>query len=117
MADGNALTPTPERRAIERIKRKATGMASAAAAEFSAAAVLEAPRDHAPDSVAPGLARTCRCADAEVLAYRDGAEWWCHTCGYELSARASRRLSIEARMLDGDRYECQTCSARANPVA
>jgi hypothetical protein len=90
--------PTPERRAVERIKRKATGMAIAAAAESSAAAALDAPKDPARGSVAPPLARTCRCADEEVRAYRDGAEWWCHTCGYELSARASGQLSTKARV-------------------
>jgi hypothetical protein len=95
-ANRNAVTPTPERGAIERIKRKATAMASAAAAELSAG-VPEAPRDRASGSAAPPLARTCRCADAEVRAYRDGAEWWCHTCGYELSARVSGQLSIGAR--------------------
>jgi hypothetical protein len=95
--DRNAVMPTPERRAIERIKRKATGMAIAAAAEFSAAGVFDAPGDLAPGSVASPLARTCRCADAEVRAYRDGNEWWCHTCGYELSARASGQLSITPR--------------------
>jgi hypothetical protein len=116
-ADRSAVMPTPERRAIERIKRKATGMAIAAAAEDSAAGAPDAPRDLTRDSVAPGLARTCRCADAEVTAYRDGAEWWCHTCGYELSARAARQLSIGARMRDSDRYGCQQWDARANPVA
>jgi hypothetical protein len=89
--------PTPERLAVERIKRKATGMAIAAAAEFSAADVFDAPEDLALGSVASPLARTCRCADAEVRAYRDGTEWWCHTCGYELSARASGQLSIRTR--------------------
>jgi hypothetical protein len=78
------MMPTPEYRAIERIKRKATGQAMAAAADVSSAGVPDTPRDLTADSVAPRTARTCRCADAKVLAYRDGAEWWCHTCGYEL---------------------------------
>lgn len=109
--------PTPERRAIERIKRKATGMAIAAAAEVSASGVLDAPSDLASDSFEPRLARTCRCAEAQVRAYRDGPEWWCHTCGYELSAGASRQLSIGARMRDSDRYGCHPYNVRANRVA
>jgi hypothetical protein len=109
--------PTPERRAIERIKRKATGMAIAAAAEVPAAGELDASTDLAPDPGAPRLARKCRCADREVLAYRDGAEWVCHTCGYELSAHAVRQLSMRARMPDSDRYGCRKWDARANPVA
>ena len=112
---------TPERRAVERIKRKATGMAIAAAAAADGSAEgegeLDASTDVAPDSGAPLLARKCRCADREVLAYRDGAEWVCHTCGYELSAHAVRQLSMRARMPDSDRYGHLKWDARANPVA
>jgi hypothetical protein len=111
------MTATPEHRAIERIKRKATGMAIAAAADDSVAGALDAPGNPTPDSVAAGLARTCRCADAQVMAYRDGAEWWCHTCGYELSAGAARLLTIGARMRHSDRYGRQQWDARANRVA
>ena len=110
------MTATPEHRAIERIKRKATGMAIEAAAD-STASSPDAPGDITPDSVAARVARTCRCTDSQVTAYRDGTEWWCHTCGYELSARAARQLSIGARMRDSDRYGCQQWDARANPVA
>jgi hypothetical protein len=115
--DRNAAMPTPERRAIERIKRKATGMAIAAASERPVAEVLEAPRDLAPEPVAPRLARKCRCADAEVMAYRDGTEWWCHTCGYELTAHASRELSIGARIQDSNHSSWQKCKAREDAVA
>jgi len=85
---------TPGRRAIERIKRKATGMASAAAVEPLASDDWPCPgEDTAKDPVGPALARVCRCADADVNAYREGADWICHTCGHKLSERASGLLA------------------------
>lgn len=87
---------TPERRAVERIKRKATGMAIGAIAEGSAKGDFASPEGPLSDPVQPPLARKCRCADAEIKAYREGAEWICHTCGYELPPRASHQLTITA---------------------
>lgn len=79
----------PERRAVERIKRKATGLAMAAIADYSAERAFDSPEDVLSDPVRPPLARKCRCADAEIKAYREGADWICHTCGYELPPQAS----------------------------
>jgi hypothetical protein len=92
-ASHNPVTPTPARRAVERIKRKATGMAIAAADELCVEGVLGVPEEIASDSFQPRRASTCRCPDADVKAYRDGAEWICHTCGHELSASASHQLT------------------------
>ena len=73
-------------------------MASAADAESSA--FDDVPRrwgDAAEDSVRPRLARTCHCADADVKAYREGADWICHTRGHKLSERAVGLLAGVAR--------------------
>jgi hypothetical protein len=86
------MSPTPKRLAIERIQRKATGLAMAAAAEISDTDVLDAPSD-TEGSFAPRRARTCSCPVAKVFAYWDGADWWCHTCGYELSAGTYQKLA------------------------
>jgi hypothetical protein len=86
------MSPTPKRLAIERIQRKATGLAIAAAAEVSDTDVLDAPSD-TEGSSAPRRARTCSCPDTKVMAYRDGTDLWCHTCGYELSAGTYQRLA------------------------
>jgi hypothetical protein len=51
---------------------------------------LGPPEGAAPERVQPVRARNCRCADAEVKAYRLGADWICHTCGHDVSERASR---------------------------
>jgi hypothetical protein len=99
---------TPQRRAVERIKRKATGMAVAAAAEHSAHEMLGASEYPPSDSLEPPLARNCRCADADVKAYREGADWICLTCGHELSAQASRQLTLRARRVKRD-YSPHVC--------
>jgi hypothetical protein len=91
-ADGS-----PERRAVERIKRKARGMTVAAAVEPAAESLLGPPEDAASERVHPRLARKCRCADAQVKAYWEEAIWICHTCGHELSARATRQLTTRAQ--------------------
>jgi hypothetical protein len=99
-ADNDPLTP--ERRAIERIKRKASAMATAAAAECSAWGAPDAPEDLACDALQPPLARQCRCADVDVKAYREEGEWICQSCGHEVPARASRGLTVRARTRDRD---------------
>jgi hypothetical protein len=111
----NVLMPTPERRAIERIKRKATGLATAAAAELSAQDGPGPPEDPTPESVHPSLAGKCRCDDADVKAYRDGAEWVCQTCGHELSASASRQLTVRAWMRGSDRSPGTGSATRVQP--
>ena len=91
-------TLTPEHRAIERIKRKATGTALAGSSRIPADGVVTAQQHPALEFIQLQLARKCTCADAEVKAYREGADWICHTCGYELTARAAARLAIRRRM-------------------
>jgi hypothetical protein len=88
---------SPEGRAVARIRRKATAMAVAAAVEPAAESLLGPPEDPASERVHPWLARKCRCADAQVKAYREEAIWIGHTCGYELSARAARQLTTQAQ--------------------
>jgi hypothetical protein len=87
---------TPARRAVERIKRKATATATAAALELPAESVLGPPEEPPSEPGQPPLAPKCRCADAEVKAYREGADWICHTCGRQVSARVSRELTVRA---------------------
>jgi hypothetical protein len=94
----NTNTLTPEHRAIERIKPKATGVARAGSFRVPADGAVVAHQHPASEFIQLQLARKCTCADAEVKAYREGAEWICHTCGYELTAAASARLAIRRRM-------------------
>jgi hypothetical protein len=61
----------PERRAIERITRKATAMAIAAAAETSFADKVETERDLAPDLEPHLRGRGCRCPAANIKAYHE----------------------------------------------
>ena len=87
----------PERRATERIKRKATAMAIATAAETSFADEVERERDLEPDPELHLRGRSCRCPAANVKAYRDEDEWVCHTCGHQLSPRAASLLTLTTR--------------------
>jgi hypothetical protein len=59
----------PERRAIERIKRKATAMAIATANETSFADEVEREPDLEPDPELHLRGRGCRCPAANVKAY------------------------------------------------
>jgi hypothetical protein len=91
----------PERRAIERIKRKATAMAIAAATETSFADEVETEPDLEPD---PGLhlrGRSCRCPVANVTAYREEGEWVCHTRGHQPSPRVASLLTLTTRKRAG----------------
>ena len=93
---------SPERRAVDRIKRKASGMAAAATAEHVTLEDIEEwPSGGDPD-VQPDRAPDCRCAEAEIKAYRDAEDWLCYTCGRRLSSHATRRLEERAsRAADG----------------
>ena len=88
---------TPERRAIERIRRKATGMAIDVATEVSLAHEVDVRPNLEPDSVWLPRAGSCRCAYAEVNAYREDGEWICHTCGHELSPNGCGPLTLRTR--------------------
>lgn len=87
----------PERRAIERIKRKATAMAIVAATEISFADELETESDLEPEPELHLRGRTCRCPAANVKAYREEGEWVCHTCGHQLSPRVASLLTLTTR--------------------
>jgi hypothetical protein len=46
----------------------------------------------------PHLARACRCADDNVIAYRDDdGDWTCTRCGRRLGARATDRQDAPQR--------------------
>jgi hypothetical protein len=90
-----------ERRAIERIKRKATAMAVMAATETSFADEAEVGPDLEPDPELHLRGRSCRCPAANVKAYRDEDEWLCHTCGHQLSPRVASLLTLTTRMRAG----------------
>jgi hypothetical protein len=87
----------PERRAIERIKRKATAMAIATATETSFADEVETE----PDPELHLRGRSCRCPAASVKEYRDEDEWVCHTCGHQLSPRVASLLTLTTRKRAG----------------
>ena len=87
----------PERREIERIKRKATAMAIAAATETSLADEVETEADLEPDPELHLRGRSCRCPAANVKAYREEGEWVCHTCGHQLSPRVASLLTLTTR--------------------
>lgn len=91
----------PERRAIERIKRKATAMAIAAATETSFADEVETEPDLEPDPELHLRGRGCRCPAANVKAYREEGEWVCHTCGHQLSPRVASLLTLRTRKRAG----------------
>jgi hypothetical protein len=80
---------TSERRAIERITRKPTAVAIAAATETSVADEVEME----PDAERHLGGRSCRCPAANVKAYREEGEWVCHTCGHQLSPRVASLLT------------------------
>ena len=94
----------PERRAIERIKRKATAMAIATATETSFADEVETE----PDLELHLRGRSCRCPSANVKAYRDEDEWVCHTCGHQLSPRVASLLTLTTRKRAGEPPPPQT---------
>jgi hypothetical protein len=91
----------PERRAIERIKRKATAMAIATATETSVADEVESEPDLEPDPEPHLRGRSCRCPAANVKAYRDEDEWVCHTRGHQLSPRVASLLTLTTRKRAG----------------
>lgn len=83
----------PERRAIERIKRRATAMAIAAATETSLAEEVETEPDGEPDPELHLRGRSCRCPAANVKPYCEDGEWGGHTCGHQLSPRVASLLT------------------------
>ncbi len=91
----------PERRAIERIKRKATAMAIAAAAEPSCADGLATGPHLEPARELHLRARSCRCPAANVKAYRDEDEWVCHTCGHQLSPHVTTPHTDNTQAIGG----------------
>ena len=91
----------PERRAIERIKRKATAMAIATTTETSVADEVEREPDLEPDPALHVRGRSCRCPAANVKAYRDEDEWVCHTCGHQLSPPVTSLLTLTTRKRAG----------------
>jgi len=88
---------SPERRAIARIKRKASGMSVAATVECVALEDMQERPSGGEQGVQPARAAGCRCADADIKAYRDEDEWICHTCGRQLSPYTTRRLDERAK--------------------
>jgi hypothetical protein len=92
----------PERRAIERIKRKATAMVVMADAEILFADEAETESEREPDPELHLRGRSCRCPAANVKAYREEGEWVCHTCGHQLSPRVASLLSLTTRQRAGD---------------
>jgi hypothetical protein len=91
----------PERRAIERIKRKATAMAVMAATEIPFADEAETESDLEPGPELHLRGRSCRCPAANVKAYREEGEWVCHTCGHQLSPRVASLLTLTTRKRAG----------------
>jgi hypothetical protein len=88
---------SPERRAIARIKRKASGMSAAATVDYVALEDTQERPSGGEQGVQPARAAGCRCAEADIKAYRDADEWICQTCGRQLSPHATRRLEERAR--------------------
>jgi hypothetical protein len=86
LSNDNLLSP--ERRAIDRIKRKASGVSATAAIDHLPPEDVE----EAASGVEPARAPCCRCAEADIKAYRDADEWVCYTCGRQLSPSAIQQL-------------------------
>jgi hypothetical protein len=106
----------PERRAIERIKRKATAMAIATATETSFADEVETEPDLEPDPELHLRGRSCRCPAANVKAYRDEDEWVCHTCGHPLSPRVARLRTLTTRKRAGGKRSTRRRAHRTIPL-
>jgi hypothetical protein len=88
---------TPERRAVERIKRKATAMAIVASADVAPANEVDTAAELEPQARLLPRARSCSCPAADVEAYHEEEEWICHTCGHRLSPYASTLLTLRTR--------------------
>jgi hypothetical protein len=90
---------SPERRAVDRIKRKASGLSAEAAIGHVALEDIDEATAGAGHGVEPARARCCRCAEAEIKAYRDADEWVCHTCGRQPSPYAIQQLEERVRRI------------------
>lgn len=84
----------PERRALERIKRKATAMAIVAATKTSFADEVETEAELEPVPEPHPSGRGRRCLAANVKAYREESEWVCHTCGHQLPPPVASLLTL-----------------------
>jgi len=72
-------------------------MSAAATVDYVALEDTQERPSGGEQGVQPARAAGCRCAEADIKAYRDADEWICQTCGRQLSPHATRRLEERAR--------------------